>query len=205
MTDAPQRRFSGDIVPGSFGSDRYLLRKRFFKLFGEGFHIFDPTGRVAFYAEMKAFRLKEDLRIYADEERRTELLSIRARSILDFGTTYDVTDARTGERVGALRRKGLRSLLRDAWVVLDANDREVGAIEEDNLVLALLRRFLINLVPQTFQGTLEGAHVFTFAQRFNPFILKLELDFTPDVGRRLDRRLGIAAAILLGAIEGRQD
>ena len=44
-----------------------------------------------------------------------------------------------------------------------------------------------------------------YRQRFNPFILKLDVDFSADGDGRLDKRLGIAAGVLLSAIEGRQE
>jgi hypothetical protein len=46
--------------------------------------------------------------------------------------------------------------------------------------------------------------VCTFQQNFNPFVRKLTVDFTGDTQGRLDKRLGLAAGILLAAIEGRQ-
>ncbi|NIA15532.1 MAG: hypothetical protein GWP08_15830 [Nitrospiraceae bacterium] len=55
---------------------------------------------------------------------QTELLCIQARSILDFSAAYDVVDSTTGEKAGALKRKGLKSILRDAWIIMDADDRE---------------------------------------------------------------------------------
>lgn len=95
-------------------------------------------------------------------------------------------------------------MLRDEWVIMDTADNDVGMIQEDNLGLALLRRFLTNLVPQTFHGEIGASQVFKFKQHFNPFVQKITLDFTPDVTKKLDRRIGIAAAILMSAIEGRQ-
>ncbi|RKH05330.1 hypothetical protein D7V97_24210 [Corallococcus sp. CA053C] len=204
MSSAIQPRPRSELAHGRFGQSRYMIRRKFFKLFGGAFHIYDEAGNVAFYSKMKAFKLKEDLRIYSGEDMQEELLTIQARSILDFGATYDVTDATTGERVGALRRKALSSILRDTWLVLDVNEQEVGKIEEDSMLLALVRRFLTNLIPQTFSGTMADVRVFTFRQHFNPFIQKIDLDFSVDTQRRLDRRLGIAAAVLLCAIEGRQ-
>jgi len=41
-------------------------------------------------------------------------------------------------------------------------------------------------------------------QAFNPFIQWFTVDFSPDFEKILDRKLGIAAVILLLAIEGRQ-
>ncbi|WP_375761406.1 hypothetical protein [Corallococcus exercitus] len=204
MSSALQTRPRSELASGRLGQSRYLIRRKFFKLFGGAFHIYDEAGNVAFYSKMKAFKLKEDLRIYSGEDMQEELLTIQARGILDFGATYDVTDAATGERVGALRRKALSSMLRDTWLVLDVDGQEVGRIEEDSMLLALVRRFLTNLLPQTFTGTLGGEQVLSFRQHFNPFIQKIDLDFSMDTQRRLDRRLGIAAAVLLCAIEGRQ-
>jgi uncharacterized protein YxjI len=204
MSTAIQQRPNSDLAAGRFGQSRYLLRKKFFKLFGGAFHIYDEAGNVAFYSKMKAFKLKEDLRVFTSEEMNEEVLSIKARNILDISATYDVTDTTTGRKIGALRRKGLKSILRDEWLILDANDQEMGSIQEDSLALALVRRLLSNLVPQTFQGTVGGTPVLTFRQRFNPFIQKIELDFSVDRGGKLDRRMGIAAAVLLCAIEGRQ-
>jgi uncharacterized protein YxjI len=204
VSTALSQRPRSDLAHGRFGQSRYMIRKKFFKLFGGAFHIYDEAGSVVFYSKMKAFKLKEDLRVFTDETMSEEVLSIKARNILDISATYDVTDSATGKPMGALRRKGLKSMLRDEWLILDVNDQEVGLIQEDSLMLALVRRLLSNLVPQTFQGTLGGAPVFTFRQRFNPFIPKIDLDFSVDTGGSQDRRLGIAAAILLCAIEGRQ-
>ncbi len=204
MSTALQQRPSSDLANGSFGQRRYMIRKKFFKLFGGAFHIYDADGNVAFYSKMKAFKLKEDLRIFTSEEMNQEVLSIKARNILDISATYDVTDSATGQKVGALRRKGLKSILRDEWLILDAQDQEIGNIQEDSMLLALVRRLLSNLVPQRFQGSVGGAPVLAFRQRFNPFIAKIDLDFSVDTGGKLDRRLGIAAAVLLCAIEGRQ-
>ncbi|WNG51714.1 hypothetical protein F0U60_52105 [Archangium minus] len=204
MTSALQPRPNSDLAAGRFGQRRYMIRRQFFKLFGGAFHIYDEAGNVLFYSKMKAFKLKEDLRVFTGEDMQQQVLSIQARNILDISATYDVTDSQTGQKVGALRRKGLKSILRDEWLILDVNDQEVGTIQEDSMVLAIVRRFLTNLVPQTFQGAVGGAPVFTFRQHFNPFIQKISLDFSADTSGRLDRRLGIATAVLLCAIEGRQ-
>jgi uncharacterized protein YxjI len=204
VSSAIQITTSSALTPGSFGHSRYLLRKQFFKIFGSAFHIYDANGGLAFYSKLKAFKLKEDVRVYTGEDMQTELLCIKARSILDFGATYDVVDSATGEKLGALRRKGFKSILKDEWVILDASDAEVGLITEDSLLLALVRRFLTQLVPQTFLGNVAGAPVFTFKQHFNPFVQKIDLDFSSDAGGLLDRRMGIAAGVMMCAIEGRQ-
>jgi len=60
------------------------------------------------------------------------------------------------------------------------------------------------VTPQKFNGYIGDVPVLEFTQNRNPFIQKIQLDYGPDVNGLLDRRLGIAAATLLCAIEGRQ-
>ena len=182
----------------------YLVRRKVFKLFGAAFHIYDPSGRVVFYSKQKAFKLKEDIRVYTGEDMRTEVLTILARQIIDFSAAYDIFDPSNNSKVGAFRRKGMKSFFKDEWIIMDAEDRGIGLIKEDSVALALIRRFLTNLIPQKFHGVVNGNQVCLFKQNFNPFVMKINLDFSMDVSRLLDRRLGIAGAILLCAIEGKQ-
>lgn len=187
-----------------FEHSSYLVRRKFLQLFGSSFHIYDPQGQLVFYSRQKAFKLREDIRLYTGEDMATEVLLIKARQIVDLAAAYDVYDSGTGEKVGALRRKGLKSLFRDEWRFLDPDDQEIGVIREDGLALALIRRLLTNLIPQSFHAEIGGRPVCSFRQKFNPFVYKLTVDFTADPGHLLNRRLGIAAALLLAAIEGRQ-
>lgn len=189
----------------SLGDTHFVIRRQVFKLLGAAFHVYDSNDRIVLYSKQKAFKLKEDIRLYTSEDMQTELLCIQARSILDFGAAYDVVDTTTGEKVGALKRKGLKSILRDAWIIMDPDDREIGQIEEDSAVLALVRRFLTNLIPQAFTATISGREVCEYKQNFNPFVKKIAVDFSQDPNGLFDRRLALAAGVLLSAIEGRQD
>ena len=188
-----------------FQHNQYLVRRKVFTIAGAKFHVFDPAGNLVFFSKMKAFKLRVDIRLYRDESMSQELLLIKARQIIDFSAAYDVFDATTREKVGVFKRKGLKSILRDEWFIMDAGDREIGVIREDSLFKSLLRRFLTNLIPQTYHAEIQGTTVCIYKQNFNPFVLKLNVDFSIDTRSLFDRRLGIAGAILLGAIEGRQN
>jgi uncharacterized protein YxjI len=183
----------------------YLVRKKVLKLIGGAFHVYNPLNEVVFYASMKAFKLKEDIKIYTGEDMSTGVLSIQARKIIDFSSAYDVFDLVTNERIGALKRKGLKSMIKDEWIIADKNDYEIGLIKEDSIGLAILRRFLTGLIPQKFIGEISGVHVCTFKQNFSPLVTKVHVDFHENNDNLLDKRLGIAAAILLCAIEGKQE
>ncbi len=189
----------------AFLFNRYLLKRQVLALTGK-FRCYNPTGDLVLFSEQKLFKLKEDIRVFADESKTLEVLQIKARQIIDFSAAYDVFDSSLSQKVGVLRRRGLRSMLRDEWEVLDANDQLVGQLFEDSVAQALLRRLLLGmLLPQNYDLTLGGERVADLRQRFNLFRYELDLDFSMDGARRLDRRLGLAAGILLAAIEGKQD
>jgi uncharacterized protein YxjI len=183
---------------------RYLARKKIFKMFGNAFHIYGASGELTCYIKQKAFKLKEAITVYADEGMSDPLMIIQARSIMDFSGTYDVTTT-GGENLGALKRLGLKSIIREEWEIHDPNGDVVGSIQEDSAFMAIVRRFLSNLIPQSFTVTMHGQEVASFDQHFNPFVAKYDIDFSIDQQGALDRRLGLAAVVLLLAIEGRQN
>ena len=185
---------------------KLLAKKPFFNFLGRKFWIYGPDGSTLFFVQRKAFKLKEDIKVYGDEGKTEVLLSIKARQILDISATYDVTDEKTGEKVGALRRKGLKSIIRDEWLVLNANDDEIGLVQEDSAALAMVRRFVPygNVIPQTYHLKVDDQMVGKIKQHFNPFVLKYDVDFSHDTNNALDRRLGIVATVMMLAIEGRQ-
>ncbi|MCB1138475.1 MAG: hypothetical protein KDK23_06935 [Leptospiraceae bacterium] len=186
-----------------YSLDHYYCKMKFWKLFGNEIRIFDGSRQnLLLFVKQKAFKLKESITIYGDESKSEELMRINARSVIDFGASYDVDDAKTGQRIGTLRRKGLKSILRDSWLILDASENEIGTIQEDSMALAMVRRLLSNLVPQTFSVTVNGQEAAEFKQTFNPFVPQVNIHFAQ--GSSMDKRLGLAAAVLLQVIEGRQ-
>jgi hypothetical protein len=184
--------------------DEYLIRRKVFTLFGAKFHVYDPAGQLILFSKQKAFKLREDIRIFSDETEKEERLLIKARQIIDFSAAYDVVDARSGAKIGAFRRKGFSSLLRDSWEFLDTADRAIGTIQEDSMLMALLRRFLTNLIPQSFHAQVAGKDVAKFHQNFNPFVFKLRVKLEPGARSAVDPQLLLAGGILLAAVEGRQ-
>jgi uncharacterized protein YxjI len=183
--------------------DQYVIRRKFLRLFGNEFRVFDPAGQQVLFSKQKAFKIREDIRVWSGDDMQTELLHIGARHIVDFSAAYDVTDSTSGTKVGALKRKGLKSIVRDEWILMDANDQEIGLFQEDSVGMAILRRF-INFIPQKFHMDVGQSHVANMRQNWNPFVLKMTIDFTPDTQKLLDRRLGLAVAILHSAVEGKQ-
>ncbi len=193
---------TNDLQP-AFQHNYYLFRRKVFKFFGGAFHVYDKTGRVVFYSKQKAFRLREDFRIYSDESQSRELLTIKTPHIIDFSATYYVQDTTTGEKVGGIKRKGLKSILKDEWIFLSSDGQEIGMLAENSMIMALLSRYL-NLIPQKYTITsVSGRKVAEIIQHFNPFISKYSMNIS-DPEYLIDRRLLIAAGVLLAGIERRQ-
>ena len=183
----------------------YTVRKHILKLLGAAFNVLDPQGVSFLYANFKAFKLKEDIRLYSNEDMLHELMVIKARDILDFSATYDVEDSTTNEKIGALKRRGFQSMIKDEWIMMDPRDHEIGIIKEDSMALALIRRVVSDLIPESLSLEMNDNKVCSFEFEFNPFVTKLSIDLSHDIHGRLDKRMAIAAGILLCAIEGRHE
>ena len=184
----------------------YTIRRKVFTFAGAKFHIYDASGNLIGFSKQKAFKLKEDIRVYRDESMQQELLVISARSIIDFSAAYDVKDPKSGRRLGVLKRSGLASMFRDKWLVFDEDENQIGTIEEDSVFLALIRRTVelaASLIPQGYslKGT-DGVEYARYRTHMNPFVYRLTVTVLENCP--LDQSVPLAAGILLVAIEGRQ-
>ena len=184
---------------------RYMIRQKVLKILGAAFYITDDDGQQVGFCNQKAFKLKEDIRLYTDETKSKELLSIKARSVIDFGATYDVYDDNS-LLLGSARRKGLKSMIRDEWLIFDDQGQELAKLQEDGGGLAFARRILpliSYIAPQKFNlVTTSGQTVASYETMRNIFIYKLSVTIynTSEV----DDNLMLALGFLLAAIEGRQ-
>jgi hypothetical protein len=193
-------------MPAAFDVDAYFCRRKIIALVGK-ISVTDSSGAVVAFSRQKAFKLREEIRVFTDESEGTPLLMIKARNIIDFGATYDVT-APDGTAVGALRRKGFKSMVRDQWMVLGSGDSPDGSVDEAGATgLALARRFVPFVawfVSQDYTMTVNGATVAQMQRNRNPFVSKLAVQ----VERRApaaQRRLLLAAAVLLRIVAGKED
>jgi hypothetical protein len=166
------------------------------------------AGEPLAFVRQKKLAIKEDIRFFADESEQDELFRLKARQVLEIRGRFDVLTP-DGGRVGTLEKVFGASLLRSTWRILDANEAEVAMAQEKSVPLALLRR-VIDLVPYgefvpiLFQFTIlmdgrEAGELRRPVGVRDRYILKLPGD--PD--RRIDRRVGVALAIALDALQSR--
>lgn len=188
-----------------FGYERYIIKRKAMQAFGATLYLYGPDEQLIMWGQKKAFKLKDDLRFFSDDTQSQEIIRVAARNILDFSSAFDVFDSQTNEKIGAFKRKGLKSaFVQDTWTILDNEDRELGQVQEDSAILGLLRRWVdyVSLIlPQKYTATLNGAVVGHYARHRNFFSSRMDLDFSPDTNAQLDRRIGLAMAMLLEAVE----
>lgn len=187
-----------------FNYAKYLMRRKVIAIMGR-WSIYDERDNEVFYCEQK-FSLKTNLHVYTNKNKHEEVLTAKTKEIIDFSAAYDIFDPKTNEKIGAVKRKGWKSLLKDEWIIMDKYDRDIGLIREDDL--ALLRRlfgsFFDVLFPKKYLLFIGEALVGVFQKNRNPFVWKTSIDFSQDVRNLLDKRIGIALALLMCAVGERR-
>jgi hypothetical protein len=165
-------------------------------------------GQPLAFVRQKKLAIKEDIRFFADETEAEELFRIKARAVFEVRGRYDVTTPE-GERIGLVEKVFGISLVRSTWRIYDANEQQVALAQEKSIPLAVLRRVIDlvpygTLIPIVFQFTIlmDGREVGELRRPIglrDRYILKLDED--PD--RRIDRRVAVALAIALDALQSR--
>lgn len=96
------------------------------------FNITDKSGNYVAYVRQKMFKLKEDVIVFNDESKSKELFRIRANQWIDFNASYTIQSLETGKNFGRLARKGMKSLWKAKYDIMDENDQYKYSISEDN-------------------------------------------------------------------------
>lgn len=96
------------------------------------FNITDKNGNAVAYVRQKMFKLKEDVIVFNNESKTKELFRIKANQWIDFNASYLMTEVENDKNFGRLARKGMRSLWKSQYDIVDENDVAKFQINEDN-------------------------------------------------------------------------
>ncbi|MEU3747958.1 MULTISPECIES: hypothetical protein [Streptomyces] len=173
-------------------------------------HTMGPDGEEAelvAFAHQKRMALKEQVTFYTDESQRQVLFTFRARQVIDLGATYDVHGA-SGTRLGGFRKDFGRSLLRSTWHLDREGEDQETTGQERNRTVAILRRGW-EFLPFTELLPFVVPYHFDFAEAGRPVmsvekLLGIRDRYVVDIAdAELDRRLAIAQAVALDALQSR--
>ena len=197
--------------------DRFILRQRFrpvvnqyeFSLPGAD----GSPGEPICFVEQKRFTFKEDIRFYTDDSKQHELMRIKARQRFDPRARYDVTAA-DGTKIGEIQKVFGASLLRSTYTLFDAEGNEVARATEKSLPVALARR-AVGMVPYVesvadwlpipyhFEFRRGDAVLGTHTRQAFKLRDTYTIDMSGDPERTLDRRLVLATAVGMDALQAR--
>ncbi len=143
--------------------------------------------------------------VFTDETEQFRVLSITQDNKFGFYRWYTMFDA-TGNVVARARRSVFKALWRREWYALSVNGEPLCRAREDSLPLAILRRYLgplFGILRVNFNYELpDGTPVGEYNRKLTLTDQYL-LDLRNDPYYLVDRRVGLALAILLDSAEGR--
>jgi uncharacterized protein YxjI len=191
--------------------DQFVLRQRFAPVINRYEFSLAEAEPPFCFVEQKRFTFKEDIRFYTDESKTTELMRIKARQRFDPRATYDVTGA-DGQKIGEIKKVFGASLLRSTYEI----DWPGGSVraQEKNPIVALFRRLVGFIpyigdfadwlpIPYHFQFVRDGEIVGHHRRRIGAFRDIYDIDMTEDSERAIDRRLVLAIAVGMDALQAR--
>lgn len=101
-------------------------------------YLTDAQSKELLFIKQKLFKLKEDIQVFSDSAKNTEVFRIKADRIIDFSATYNFTDAKSGASLGSIKRRGIKSLWRATYFLSDSRGQETHKISESNPFVKLL-------------------------------------------------------------------
>jgi len=198
----PQQQIQNSPQSAIWFQNFYKMRKKVLTLWNK-YWLEDQNGAILGFTKQKMFKLKEDIRVYTDENMNQELFHIKQEQILDAWGTFGVYDSTNNVRLGYIRRNFLHSAFaKDTWEIFTNENQQVGKISETSTGQALARKYLPGggLVPEHMTLELNGQPVATVNQQFKIIGDIWEVN-CHSVPQNFDRRVILGTCILMANIE----
>lgn len=189
-----------EVQPVSLTSQSsYIIRRNFWSIFERTFRVFTRDGQLIMLVKHPVFRFREEFTVYADEAQQRPLLFIKSRQVIAINFAFEVTDVENGQVLGSVQKRGLRSIVRDKFIVRDADGQEIGFVEEQGA--SILRRFF-PILTSKHSVVLHGNQAAAIRQIFRFFNKEFEVELAPGAG---DPRFVMACALLALIAESRRE
>jgi hypothetical protein len=193
----------------AFTDREYQIRRKFLSSRST---VYDSEGQPVLFATRRAIGFDGDMRgrelmvrIFEDEQHKTELLRIFGALMPDKSASFEVTLPSTGERLGNFRAETSTPLFNLG--IYDQEDRYIGRIMENIspiMLFNLLPYVLTFALPHSYHIKTGDKMLRAFRRHLNPRVYKLDVD-TSEAGFYCDKGLLVAAGLLLANLAGERD
>lgn len=177
----------------------YVIKRKFWSFFERIFRVWTRDGQLIMYIKHPLLKLREEFIVYADEAQTRPLLRVKSKQVIAINFSYDITDANTGQLFGSVQKKGLKSIIRDKFILLDENGQEIGYAEEQG---ASIMRRVFPWLTSKHAIFVDGHQAAFIKQKFRFFTKEFEVDLQPS---RLDPKFVLAVALLALIAEARRE
>jgi hypothetical protein len=99
--------------------------------------VVDAAGQTVLFVKEKAFSLKININIFADEAQQQQRYHIQADKAIGMNIPFSIT-APDGSLVGKVQRPTMVSMWKATYQIADASGQEVGVVHEENPWLKVL-------------------------------------------------------------------
>jgi uncharacterized protein YxjI len=196
-------------------SNRFLIQQVFKPIANEYRISAPPVGaeesEPLLFVKQKKMKIKEDIRFRLDPDADDYLFMIKSRSVFEFRGRHDVLD-QSGQELGLLQKVFGKSLLRSHWSVRAPDGGELLEAHESSWIIALVRRFadlgpdifsVLEYLPFNFVLKRNGEQVGTYKRVLGKLRDRYVMELDPAGAEGIDRRLVLAFAIALDALQDR--
>jgi hypothetical protein len=104
-------------------------------------YVSEPSGNLVFYVKQKAFKLKEAITVFGDQEQTRPLFTINADRVIDFSAHYHFA-THAGQAVGSIKRQGMKSLFKAHYDISDPQGTVLLTFTEENPWVKVLEAVL---------------------------------------------------------------
>ena len=188
-----------------FSSPNFIIKRK--GLSDSKFRVCAPNGDLLFYVEEKikwAPPFTTSIRFFNDEKKTQEILSATDGKNEEYSSFLEVTDLTTGQKIGGVGGDWTH-FFEDAWGIVDAEAKPVCKLRESSTKRAFLSELTDGLIAQKINYVIGEDIVGELRQKKVLIGAQLLVDFSKDTANRVDRRLGLVAAIVVAAHQARTE
>ena len=182
-----------------WSQSRFRIKRAFWSFFERTFRVSTLDGQLIMLVKHPILRFREEFTVFADEARQQPLLLVKSRQIIAINFTFDIVDIASGQPLGSVQKRGVRSLLRDKFLILDPGGEQIGTMEETGA--SVLRRFL-PILTSRHGLVLNGQEAARMRQIFRLFTKEFEVELASGTA---DPRFVLACALLALMSEARRE